>query len=146
MLSAGLPRRHTPGDRTIDMNCARPGTGRAMRPFAAVIGDPTKGETFPAAPIARDGRVFIGNAGGANVGVTGRMMAFDATTGGRLWSFDLVPTIAAAPSLITTRAGRHLIIDAGKDGHVYAVDRATGDKIYATPVTTIANADAPLTP
>jgi alcohol dehydrogenase (cytochrome c) len=117
-----------------------------MRPFAAVIGDPTKGETLPAAPIARDGRAFIGNAGGDNFGVTGRMMAFDATTGGRLWSFDLVPTIAAAPSLITTRAGRHLIIDAGKASHVYAVDRATGDKIYATPVTTIANADAPLTP
>jgi outer membrane protein assembly factor BamB len=35
--------------------------------------------------------VFIGNAGGDNFGVTGRMMAFDAETGGMLWSFELVP-------------------------------------------------------
>ena len=35
--------------------------------------------------------VFIGQAGGDNRGVRGRMMAFSETDGKRLWSFDLVP-------------------------------------------------------
>lgn len=55
-----------------------------------VAGDPSKGESFPAAPAAWNGLVFIGNAGGDNFGVTGRMMAFDAGTGGKVWSTDLV--------------------------------------------------------
>lgn len=60
------------------------------------IGDPETGETFPAAPVAWNGRVYIGNAGGDYFGVTGRMMAFDAATGGRLWSANLVPTAGPA--------------------------------------------------
>src|SRR6185312_12455423 len=60
------------------------------------IGDPAIGETFPAAPVAWNGRVYIGNAGGDNFGVTGRMMAFDMNTGGKLWSADLVPTSGPA--------------------------------------------------
>jgi alcohol dehydrogenase (cytochrome c) len=55
-----------------------------------LAGDVRKGETFPAAPVAWQGLVFIGNAGGDNYGVTGRMMAFDARTGSRVWSFELV--------------------------------------------------------
>lgn len=58
-------------------------------------GDVGLGETFPAAPVAwqtpEGGRVFIGNAGGDNYGVVGRMMAFDARTGGRVWSTPLIP-------------------------------------------------------
>jgi alcohol dehydrogenase (cytochrome c) len=206
-----------------------PGTGEEL--WSAVAGDPSKGETFPAAPIAWNGMVFMGNAGGDNFAVKGRMMAFDAKTGGRMWSFDLVPEdgmaarswpegterfpkvggaswtsyaldttrgvvytptgnaapdfiaqlrpgrnlytysvvgldaragtldtfyqlleqdyhdwdVAAAPSLVTTGAGQHLVIAAGKDGHVYGTDRATGRRIYATVVSTIENIDAPLT-
>jgi alcohol dehydrogenase (cytochrome c) len=61
-----------------------------------LAGDVRRGETFPAAPLAWNGRVFIGNAGGDNFGVTGRMMAFDAQTGARIWSFDLVPRTGPA--------------------------------------------------
>ncbi len=53
--------------------------------------DPAAGETLPAAPIAWNGLVFMGQAGGDNAGVRGRMMAFDATTGEMMWTFDLVP-------------------------------------------------------
>jgi PQQ-dependent dehydrogenase (methanol/ethanol family) len=206
-----------------------PATGDEL--WSAVAGDPGAGETFPAAPIAWNGMVFMGNAGGDNFAVKGRMMAFDAKTGGRVWSFDLVPEngkaaqswppgterfpkvggaswtsyaldtatgvvftptgnaapdfiselrpgpnlytysvvaldahegtlktyyqllehdyhdwdIAAAPSLVSTRAGQHLVIAAGKDGHVYGTDRATGRRVFATPVSTIENIDAPLT-
>jgi alcohol dehydrogenase (cytochrome c) len=199
--------------------------------WSAVAGDATAGETFPAAPIAWNGMVFMGNAGGDNFAVRGRMMAFDAKTGGRVWSFDLLPEhgkaaktwppaterfpkvggaswtsyaldtatgvvytptgnaapdfiaevrpgrnlysysvvglnaqggtldtyyqllehdyhdwdIAAAPSLVSTRAGQHLVVAAGKNGRVYGTDRASGRRIYETPVSTIENIDAPLT-
>lgn len=203
-------------------------TGRELWNVRAA--DPRLGETFPAAPVGWRGRVFIGNAGGDNLGVTGRMMAFDAVTGGRLWTFEIVPRAgraastwpaetevvpraggatwtsyavdtvagliyvptgnaapdfapslrpglnlhtvsvialdaetgalrasyqllerdwhdwdaAAAPVLIRTRAGVPLVIEAGKDGHVYGIE-SNGTFRYRTPVTTLANIDAPLT-
>ncbi len=195
-------------------------------------GDPNKGETFPAAPVAWNGLVFIGNAGGDNFGVVGRMMAFDAQTGGRVWTTSLVPQsgdanltwpaatevvpkgggatwtsytidtaagliylstgnaapdflasvrpgtnrhtysvlaldartgvirhayqilpsdfhdwdVAAAPALFTPNGGRRLIVVGGKDGHLYGIDEKTGAFRFKTPVTTIDNVTAPLTP
>ncbi|HEV7138804.1 MAG TPA: PQQ-binding-like beta-propeller repeat protein [Steroidobacteraceae bacterium] len=206
-------------------------TGREL--WNVAIGSPESGETFPAAPVAWNGRVYIGNAGGDYFGVTGRMMAFDAATGGRLWSADLVPTagpanrtwppataehpkaggttwtsyaiderrgllyvptgnaapdfiksvrpgdnlytysvvaldlrtgelrsarqlvtgqdfhdwdVAAPPELIDTPGGRHLLIAAGKNGYLYALDQATLRLLYKTPVSKLRNVDAPLTP
>ena len=55
------------------------------------IGITEKGETVPAAPIAWDGKVFVGNAGSDNYGVKGRMYAFDAATGAPVWETFLVP-------------------------------------------------------
>jgi alcohol dehydrogenase (cytochrome c) len=203
-------------------------TGRELWNVRAA--DSKRGETFPAAPVAWRGKVFIGNAGGDNLGVTGRMMAFDAATGGRLWTFEIVPRagpdaatwpaesevvprgggatwtsyaldtlagliyvptgnagpdfldslrpgsnlhtvsvialdmetgflrasyqllerdyhdwdVSAAPVLIRTRAGSALIVEAGKDGHVYGIEHG-GAFRYRVPVTTLANVDAPLT-
>jgi len=54
----------------------------------------TPGETTPAAPIAWNGLVFIGNAGGDLKGVKGRMYALDAKTGRIVWEFYLVPRTA----------------------------------------------------
>ncbi|MDD4975523.1 MAG: PQQ-binding-like beta-propeller repeat protein [Bacteriovorax sp.] len=51
----------------------------------------TRGESLPAAPVVSQGLVYIGNAGGDNAGVRGRMMAFDINDGHKVWSFDLVP-------------------------------------------------------
>lgn len=53
--------------------------------------DPEKGESVPAAPIVWNGIVFIGQAGGDNRGVRGRMHAFNSADGKELWKFDLVP-------------------------------------------------------
>jgi alcohol dehydrogenase (cytochrome c) len=198
--------------------------------WEAKMADPTKGETIPAAPVAWNGMVFIGQAGGDNKGVRGRMLGFNQSDGKQVWSFDLVPVsgpgsetwppetpknprtggatwtsysvdqangllyvpvgnaapdfdievrpglnlytnsvvildaktgafkehyqltpndyhdwdIASAPALIKTTGGRNLIVAAGKDGIVHAVDSSQKKEIYKTPVTTIENATEPL--
>jgi PQQ-dependent dehydrogenase (methanol/ethanol family) len=55
------------------------------------IADPKRGETVPSAPIAWDGLVFVGNAGGDFKGGKGKMYALDAKTGKVVWQFFLVP-------------------------------------------------------
>jgi alcohol dehydrogenase (cytochrome c) len=46
---------------------------------------------MPMAPIAANGLVFIGNAGGDQTGVTGHVYALDARDGSVVWQFDVVP-------------------------------------------------------
>lgn len=206
------------------------GTGQEL--WNVAIGNTKTGETFPAAPVAWNGRVYIGNAGGDYFGVIGRVMAFDAATGARIWSANLVPTagaanqtwppatpahpksggatwssyaidtgrgllyvptgnaapdflkslrpgdnlytssvvaldlktgdlkswrqlvtshdfhdwdIAAPPELIDTPDGRHLLIAAGKDGYLYALDREDLRLLFRTPVTTMREVETALT-
>lgn len=64
-------------------------TGKRL--WTATIADPTRGESVPAAPVAWNGRVFIGIAGGDFKGVKGRMYALDANDGHVVWEFYLVP-------------------------------------------------------
>jgi PQQ-dependent dehydrogenase (methanol/ethanol family) len=52
--------------------------------------DSTRGESLAAAPLAWNGMVFIGIAGG-DFGVRGRMFAFDAASGRQLWQFNTIP-------------------------------------------------------
>ncbi|MDL2409747.1 PQQ-binding-like beta-propeller repeat protein [Rhizobium calliandrae] len=59
--------------------------------WATTIADPARGETVPASPIAWHGMIFIGNAGGDNKGVKGRIYGLDASTGKIIWEFYLVP-------------------------------------------------------
>jgi alcohol dehydrogenase (cytochrome c) len=71
-------------------------TGRRL--WETTIADPKKGESVPAAPIAWNGLVFIGNAGGDSKGVKGRMYALDAKTGTIVWEFYLVPKSEGDPT------------------------------------------------
>ncbi|HKM73798.1 MAG TPA: PQQ-binding-like beta-propeller repeat protein [Stellaceae bacterium] len=64
-------------------------TGKRI--WETTIADPKKGEAVPAAPIAWNGLVFIGNAGGDFKGGKGHMYALDAKTGTVVWEFFLVP-------------------------------------------------------
>jgi alcohol dehydrogenase (cytochrome c) len=64
-------------------------TGKRL--WETSIADGKKGESVPAAPIAWQGLVFVGNAGGDVKGVKGRMYALDAKTGKIVWEFYLVP-------------------------------------------------------
>lgn len=59
------------------------------------IADPKAGETVPAAPIAWDGRLYIGNAGGDFKGGKGHMYALDPKTGKVLWEFYMTPRVAS---------------------------------------------------
>ena len=61
------------------------------RVWETTIADPQKNEVVPAAPIAWEGLVFIGNAGGDQKGAKGHMYALDAKTGKIVWEFFLVP-------------------------------------------------------
>jgi alcohol dehydrogenase (cytochrome c) len=49
------------------------------------------GVSIPMAPIAANGLVYIGNAGGDQTGVTGHVYALDASDGHVVWRFDVVP-------------------------------------------------------
>ncbi|GAA0715836.1 pyrroloquinoline quinone-dependent dehydrogenase [Dokdonella soli] len=62
-----------------------------QRLWATTIADAAKGESVPAAPIAWNGLVFVGNAGSDNKGVKGRMYALDAKDGRIVWEFYMVP-------------------------------------------------------
>ncbi len=99
------------------------------------IADPKIGESVPAAPIAWNGMVFIGQAGGDNYGVKGRMYALDAATGKQLWETWLVPreedrsapvadiAKVAAP---TWRNAKQIPIAGGATWTSYTLDPDTG--------------------
>jgi alcohol dehydrogenase (cytochrome c) len=78
------------------------------RLWATAIADAAKGESVSAAPIAWNGLVFIGNAGGDNKGVKGRMYALDAKDGHIVWEAYLVPKgsadVARGPAPADTRS------------------------------------------
>src|SRR5271170_6995263 len=61
------------------------------RVWETTVGDTKKNEVVPAAPIAWQGLIFVGNGGGDQKGAKGRMYALDAKTGKIVWEFYLVP-------------------------------------------------------
>ncbi len=77
--------RGTGDARLIALDAA---TGKLL--WKDVIGAPELGESASAAPLARNGVVYIGIAGSES-GVRGRVMAFDAATGRELWRFNTIP-------------------------------------------------------
>jgi alcohol dehydrogenase (cytochrome c) len=54
--------------------------------------------------------------------------------------------VAASPILITSREGSRMVMVASKNGYLYGLNRELSKVAYQTPVTTIANVDAPMTP
>jgi PQQ-dependent dehydrogenase (methanol/ethanol family) len=106
------------------------------RLWSTQISDQAKGETVPASPITWHGMVFIGNAGGDNRGVKGRMYGLDAATGKIVWEFYLVPkalgdkgrgpqAAGAAPSS-TWHNAPGVEITGGGTWTSYSIDPATG--------------------
>jgi alcohol dehydrogenase (cytochrome c) len=89
------------------------------------IADKANGETIPAAPLAWSGMLFIGNAGGDNFGVTGRIYALDANTGKILWQFDTVPSTGPVASTWTKKSAENPPTG-GATWTSYHVDPASG--------------------
>ncbi|MGZ3695404.1 MAG: outer membrane protein assembly factor BamB family protein [Bdellovibrionota bacterium] len=198
--------------------------------WKAEAANPKAGESLPAVPVIWNGMVFMGQAGGDNAGTRGRMMAFNETTGARLWTFDLVPLqgagsetwpletrgfprtggatwtsytldktsgflyiptgnpapdfnlevrkgknlytnsivvldaktgtlrdyfqlspndfhdwdIASAPVLFSSKAGRPMVAEAGKDGLLHGIDLTSRQFLYNIPTTTRSNTAVPL--
>ena len=107
------------------------------RVWQTTIADPKLGESTPAAPIAWNGLVFIGNAGGDNKGVKGRMYALDAKTGDIVWEFYLVPKTAGDPTrgpqgatpldMSTWKNASSTPITGGATWTSYTLDPTTGE-------------------
>ena len=53
--------------------------------------------------------------------------------------------MASSPILFTSRSGKKMVAVAGKDGYLYGLDRKLASVKYKVAVTTIFNADAPIT-
>jgi alcohol dehydrogenase (cytochrome c) len=81
------------------------------------------GVSLPMAPIAADGKVYIGNAGGDQVGVTGHVYALDAHDGHVLWKFDVVPATGPARESWTNAA---LPVSGGAFWTSFTLDQAKG--------------------
>ena len=106
--------------------------------WSTPIADLEKGESVPAAPIAWNGLVFIGNAGGDNKGVKGRMYALDATSGHIVWEFYMVPKApgdvargpesGSAPAEFATswKNGKGIPITGGATWTSYSLDPVKG--------------------
>ena len=109
------------------------------------------GISIPMAPIAANGRVYIGNAGGDTVGVTGHAFALDARDGHVIWRFDVVPqegearatwTNARLPvsggafwSSFTLDAARDILyVPAGNPAPDFDTLDRTGEDLYADSV------------
>ncbi len=110
-------------------------TGKEL--WATTIADPKKSESLPAAPIAWNGMVFLGVAGGDYKGVKGRMYALDAATGKIVWEFYLVPKQAGDPvrgpqgpsplDTATWKNGPGIPISGGGAWTSFSLDPATGE-------------------
>lgn len=110
------------------------------------------GVSMPMAPIAANGLVFIGNAGGDQTGVTGRVYALDATDGREVWRFDVVPddpavratwpnadkypiTGGAFWTSFTLDAGRNVLyVPAGNPAPDFDAAARGGDNLYTNAV------------
>ncbi|TRW14462.1 outer membrane protein assembly factor BamB family protein [Glacieibacterium frigidum] len=109
-------------------------TGKRL--WATEIADKSKGESAPSAPIAWNGLVFIGIAGGDNRGVKGRTYALDAASGKIVWEAYLVPKAANDPvrgpqakvdaPAVTWQNTAGVEITGGGSWSSYSLDPATG--------------------
>ena len=109
----------------------------------------TPGLSMPMAPIAANGLVFIGNAGGDQTGVTGHVYALDARDGRLVWKFDVVPddpavratwanadrypiTAGAFWTSFALDAERGVLyVPAGNPAPDFAAEARGGDNLYA---------------
>ncbi len=106
------------------------------RVWATTVANPKDGETTPAAPIAWNGLVFIGNAGSDLKGGKGHMYALDAKTGKIVWEFYMTPQTqddpprgpvgASPPAMSTWKNAPGIPITGGGMWTSFTLDPAKG--------------------
>jgi alcohol dehydrogenase (cytochrome c) len=111
--------------------------------------DPASGTLF--VPVGNPGPDFSADyRPGANL-YTSSIVALDANTGKLRWYYQLVPhdyhdwDAAAPPVLFRGPNGKPMMAFAGKSGYLFTIDYTTHKLISKVPVTTIRDADKPLT-
>jgi alcohol dehydrogenase (cytochrome c) len=106
------------------------------RVWETTVANAKIGETTPAAPIAWDGLVFIGNAGSDIKGGKGHMYALDARTGKIVWEYYMVPKTeddpargpigSSPPNVSTWKNAPEIPITGGGTWSSFTLDPATG--------------------
>ena len=119
-----------------------------------VVSVTAPGMSIPMAPIAANGMVYVGNAGGDQVGVTGHVYALDARDGHVAWQFDVVPDSGPARTTWTNKrlpvtgggfwtsftfdaANNVLYVPAGNPAPDFEIELRTGDALYTDAVIAI---------
>lgn len=126
------------------------GGGSVWTPFSL---DPASGELMVA--VANPAPVATAYLRPGDNRYTNSAVVLDVHTGKLLWYKQMVPNDShdwdltqVSPLFSAEVAGRRhrFLTTVGKDGILRAVDRDSHEILYATPVTTIKNADVPVTP
>lgn len=109
------------------------------------------GVSVPMAPIAWNGLVYVGHAGGDMTGVTGHIYALDAKDGHVAWKFDVVPDSGPARATWTNTsfppsgggswssftldmAHGILYVPTGNPAPDFDIGRRTGENLYTNSV------------
>jgi alcohol dehydrogenase (cytochrome c) len=145
-----IPRPGEPGSETWAHPGGFPSGGGAV--WTPLSLDVTRGHLFvPVTNPAPDIPAHL--RPGANL-YTNSVVVLDVHTGKLLWYDQMVPEddhdydLTQVSPLIRTKVHgveRDLLITAGKDGLLHALDRQTHERLYQATVTTRKNVDAPIT-
>jgi alcohol dehydrogenase (cytochrome c) len=145
-----VPAPGEPGAETWGPPGNHPVGGGAV--WAPVALDVEAGRLY--APVSNPAPdLFSDVRAGANL-YTNSMVVLDARTGKLIWYHQAVPhdvhdwDLTQANPLFSVSVGgkrRNLVATGGKHGLLHVFDRDTRQELYTVPVTTRANADAPVT-
>jgi alcohol dehydrogenase (cytochrome c) len=137
-----------PGSETWPSDPDKLRAGGGMYSSFAI--DPSSGTLY--IPTGNPGPDFAGDyRPGVNL-YTCSVVMLDAKTGVLRGYHQFSPhdihdwDVAASPILITSGGGSRMVVVASKNGYVYGLHRELSNVAYQTPVTTIKNTDAPITP
>jgi len=144
-VANGRVFRGTGDARVLALDAA---TGRVV--WKSTVGDPLRGETVSGVPMAWNGLVFVGLAGGA-LGIRGRITALEAESGREVWRFQTTPE-GEEPGAATWKwpkdlvhggggggswtsfaldpSTRELFVPVGSPGPVFANSVRRGDNLY----------------
>jgi alcohol dehydrogenase (cytochrome c) len=145
-----VPGKGDPGFETWKADANIPlGGGAVWTPLAL---DTARGHLFVA--TTNPAPDFPSDLRGDKNLYTNTLLVLDVRTGKVVWYDQIVPEddhdwdlTQVSPLIRTTIDGapRDLVIAAGKDGMLRAVDRETRRRVYETPITTRENTEAPVT-